>query len=126
MLEGRVTCHACTRKTKMEKVIMAMMALALFALIGNASAVLSGKTVEFASDNSPGKGIFHGKMHVDKGCTCKDCLADMFKMKKGTVKITKADHEAGKLCFCCHSGTKVFAPQTTVQNVIRNSGAGEG
>ncbi len=105
---------------------MAMMALALFALIGNASAVLSGKTVEFASDNSPGKGIFHGKMHVDKGCTCKDCLADMFKMKKGTVKITKADHEAGKLCFCCHSGTKVFAPQTTVQNVIRNSGAGEG
>ncbi len=95
-------------------------------LIGNASAMLSGKPVEFASDNSPGKGIFDRGMHAAKGCVCKDCLADMFKMKKGAVKITKVDYEAGKLCFSCHSGTKVFASQTTVQNVIRNSGMGEG
>jgi c(7)-type cytochrome triheme protein len=97
------------RRTKMKKVVMLVMALALFALIGNASAVPSGKTVEFAGDKSPGKVIFDGKVHADKGFKCKDCHTDIFKMKKGSVTITKADHEAGKLCFSCHNGTKAFA-----------------
>jgi len=106
---GRVSIP-CTRGAKMKKVIMALMALALCALIGNASAVPPGKTLEFAGDNSPGKVTFDGKIHADKGLKCKDCHAEMFKMKKGTVKITKADHEAGKLCFSCHDGKKAFAP----------------
>jgi len=95
---------------KMRKVIMATVVLALLALIGNASAVPSGKTLEFAGDNGPGKVIFDGKIHADKGLKCKDCHTDIFKMKKGAEKITKADHEAGKLCFSCHNGTKAFAP----------------
>ena len=30
-------------------------------------------------------------------------------MKKGTAKITKADHVPGKFCGKCHDGKKAFA-----------------
>ena len=94
----------------MTKGIMAIVVLALLAMIGKASAVPSGKTLQFAGDNSPGKVIFDGKIHADNGLKCKECHADIFKMKKGAEKITKADHETGKFCFSCHKGTKAFSP----------------
>ncbi len=83
----------------MKMVVMAIMALAMFALIGTSWAVPPGKTVEF-----------DGKIHADKGFKCKDCHSGLFKMKKGADKITQADHKDGKFCFTCHNGTKSFAP----------------
>ena len=32
-------------------------------------------------------------------------------MKKGTAKITKADHVPGKFCGKCHDGKKAFAQE---------------
>lgn len=94
----------------MKIVILAVMMLAMLALIGSAMAVPPGKTVEFAGEKSPGKVVFDGKIHADKGLKCKDCHSGLFKMKKGADKITFADHKAGKYCFTCHNDTKAFAP----------------
>ena len=94
----------------MKMVVMAIMALTMFALIGTSWAVPPGKTVEFAGGKSPGKVVFDGKIHADKGFKCKDCHSGLFKMKKGADTITQADHKDGKFCFTCHNGTKSFAP----------------
>ena len=93
----------------MRMVVMAIMAMAMLALIGTSWAVPSGKTVEFAAEKSPGKVVFDGKVHADKGLKCMDCHKGLFKMKKGADKITQADHKEGKFCFSCHNGTKAFA-----------------
>ena len=92
----------------MKIAVLAIMILSMFALVGTSMAVPSGKTVEFAGEKGPGKVIFDGKIHADKGLKCNDCHTKLFKMKKGAEQITKADHEAGKLCFSCHNGTKAF------------------
>ena len=93
----------------MKIAVLAIMILSMFALVGTSMAVPSGKTVEFAGEKGPGKVIFDGKIHADKGLKCNDCHTKLFKMKKGAEQITKADHEAGTLCFSCHNGTKAFA-----------------
>ncbi len=71
-------------------------------------AVGPGKTVEFAG-GPDGKVTFSGDTHkVNK---CNECHPAIFKMKKGSVKITKADHVAGKFCGTCHDGKKAFAQE---------------
>ncbi|HMK60243.1 MAG TPA: c(7)-type cytochrome triheme domain-containing protein [Dissulfurispiraceae bacterium] len=93
----------------MKIAVLAVMVVAMVALIGTSWAVPPGKTVEFAGEKSPGKVVFDGKIHADKGLKCKDCHAKLFKMKKGVAKITQADHKKSKLCFACHNGKKAFA-----------------
>lgn len=73
-----------------------------------ASAFASMKTVEFAGGGA-GKVVFDGAAHKAKGLNCKDCHPGLFQMKKGGVKITMADINAGKACGTCHNGTKAFA-----------------
>lgn len=75
------------------------------ALTASAFAVGPGKKLEF-EDGAQGKVTFSGDVH--KVNTCKDCHPDPFKMKKGTAKITKADHVPGKFCGKCHDGKKAF------------------
>jgi c(7)-type cytochrome triheme protein len=84
--------------------ILAVLALVMF--MGNAMAVPAGKTVEY--DNPGGKVVFDGKVHADKGLKCNACHTKIFKMKKGAVKFTMAEMNAGKFCGECHNGTKAF------------------
>ncbi len=42
---------------------------------------------------------------------CGDCHTKLFQMKKGTTKITFADHNSDKYCYSCHNGTKAFSFQ---------------
>ena len=76
------------------------------ALIGNAFAVSSGKTVEY-SGGSAGKVVFDGKAHAEKGSKCGDCHTKIYPMKKGEG-IKMADMNTGKGCGACHNGEKVF------------------
>jgi len=80
--------------------------LVTVALAGNAFAVASGKTVEYA-DGANGKVIFDGKTHAEKGLKCSDCHPKLFPMKKGEG-FKMADLNAGKGCGACHNGEKAF------------------
>ncbi len=93
----------------MKKFFVLVFAVVLtFVLAASVYAVGPGKTVEFAGGGE-GKVVFSGDTHkVNK---CNDCHPDPFKMKKGTVKITKADHVAGKFCGKCHDGKKAFVQE---------------
>lgn len=75
--------------------------------VGSAMAVPAGKTIEYAGGGF-GKVTFDGKIHADKGLKCNDCHTKIFQMKKGSVKITMADMNAGKNCGECHNGKKAF------------------
>jgi len=88
--------------------ILAVSAALMFS-IGNAMAVPSGKTVEFASPM--GKVTFDGKAHADKGFKCADCHTKpkLFEMKKGGDKMTMAAMNEGKFCGTCHDGKKAFS-----------------
>ncbi|MCI0505638.1 MAG: cytochrome C [Gammaproteobacteria bacterium] len=61
-----------------------------------------GQKMEFTK--SPmGKVVFDGNLHPSKGIMCDGCHPAVFEQKKGTAKITMANHEAGdKYCFVCH------------------------
>ncbi|WP_455221846.1 c(7)-type cytochrome triheme domain-containing protein [Kaarinaea lacus] len=60
-----------------------------------------GQTMEFTK--SPmGVVVFDGNVHPAKGVMCDACHPKPFEQKKGTAKITMADHEAGNFCFSCH------------------------
>jgi c(7)-type cytochrome triheme protein len=91
----------------MKKLLAAVLAVTVsFVMAATVFAVGPGKKIEFP-DGAQGKVIFSGDVHkVNK---CNDCHPDPFKMKKGTVKITKADHVPGKFCGKCHDGKKAFA-----------------
>lgn len=90
------------------RLVIALIAIAIAVVfIGSAMAVPPGKTVEFAGGGA-GKVVFDGKIHADKGLKCNDCHTKIFQMKKGAVKITMADMNAGKNCGECHNGTKAF------------------
>ena len=80
--------------------------LVMIAFVGNALAVPSGKTVEYAGGPG-GKVIFEGKAHADKGLKCSDCHPKIFPMKKGEG-LKMADMDAGKSCGTCHNGEKAF------------------
>ena len=76
------------------------------AFAGNALAVSSGKTVEYAGGPN-GKVIFDGKSHADKNLKCSECHPKIFPMKKGAA-FTMAEMNAGKNCGACHNGEKAF------------------
>lgn len=78
-------------------------------IAGQVYAVPPGRTLEWTgAKGSPGKVVFDGKVHADKGLKCNDCHTKIFPMKKGATKITMADINAGKNCGECHNGTKAF------------------
>jgi c(7)-type cytochrome triheme protein len=74
---------------------------------GSAWAVPWGKSIEFEGGGT-GKVVFDGTFHADQGLLCKDCHPKIFPMKKGSVKLTMADLNAGKRCGECHNGTRAF------------------
>lgn len=91
----------------MKKYVSIVLAVAItLVLSASAFAVGPGKKLEF--EGGPmGKVVFTGDTHkVNK---CNECHPDPFKMKKGSVKITQADHTAGKFCGKCHDGSKSFS-----------------
>jgi c(7)-type cytochrome triheme protein len=93
----------------MKKILIVMLAVMLtFVLSASVFAVGPGKKVEFEG-GAGGKVVFSGDTH--KANKCNDCHPDPFKMKKGSVKITKADHTAGKFCGKCHDAKKAFGWQ---------------
>ena len=87
--------------------VLLLTVLIAVAFVGSAFAVPPGKTVEYAG-GADGKVVFDGKTHADKGLKCNDCHTKIFKMKKGSDKITMADMNAGKNCGTCHNGEKAF------------------
>ena len=91
----------------MKRLIVLVVVVAVtIALSVPAFAVGPGKKLEF-TDGAQGKVMFSGDVH--KTSKCNDCHPDPFKMKKGTAKIMKADHTAGKFCGKCHDGKKAFS-----------------
>jgi len=91
------------------KVFTILLAVAIAVVfISSAMAVPPGKTNEWEAKGGPGKVIFDGKIHADKGLKCNDCHTKIFQMKKGTAKMKMADINAGKFCGECHNGTKAF------------------
>lgn len=70
-------------------------------------AVGPGKELVF-QDGAMGKITFSGTVHANAGLKCMDCHPKIFEMKKGTAKITMADHSNGKYCNTCHNGQKAF------------------
>jgi len=101
---------------------------ALTLSIGNAMAVPSGKTVEFA--NPRGKVTFDGKVHADRGLKCADCHTKpkLFEMKKGGDKMAMAAMNEGKFCGACHDGKKAFSvkPPADCVKCHKAGGAGAG
>jgi len=87
--------------------VLLLTVLIAVAFVGSAFAVPAGKTVEYAGGDA-GKVVFDGKTHADKGLKCGDCHTKIFKMKKGSDKISMADMNAGKNCGTCHNGEKAF------------------
>jgi len=75
----------------------------------SALAVGPDKLLDF-NDSSKGSVIFDGATHKGAGLTCPDCHnKDLFpKMKKGSVKMTMDDLNAGKYCGKCHDGKSSF------------------
>ena len=65
--------------------VLTIMVAVMF--VGSAMAVPAGKTVDYAGGDS-GKVVFDGKIHADKGLKCGECHTKIFKMKKGSEKIT--------------------------------------
>lgn len=95
----------------MQKMICLIVA-ALFLSSTAALAVPANKTLEF--NKSPmGLVKFDGTVHKDAGLKCKDCHNnEMFpKMKQGTVSITMAEIDSGKLCGVCHNGKRAFGSE---------------
>ena len=96
--------------------IIRLIVLVLFVGGGIALAVPPGKSLEFK--NSPmGTVKFSGDVHQKAVASCKECHNDgMFpKMKQGTVKITREQIYAGKLCGVCHNGKKAFEAKGNCQ-----------
>lgn len=44
-----------------------------------------------------------------KNFMCNDCHTKLFQTKKGSTRITFADHTSGKYCYSCHNGQIAFA-----------------
>jgi len=76
-------------------------------LVANVFAVAPGKTVEYTA-GGPGKVVFDGKVHADKGAKCTDCHTKIWPMKKGGP-MKMADMNAKKACGTCHNGEKAFS-----------------
>lgn len=90
---------------KIAKILVGLAAAVAFS--GIATATPPGKSVEYAG-GPMGKVVFDGKAHADKGLKCNDCHTKIFKMKKGSDKITMAAMNKGENCGTCHNGEKSF------------------
>ncbi|MDP2753366.1 MAG: cytochrome c3 family protein [Nitrospirota bacterium] len=99
----------------MRLTILLLILVVAVAFVGNAMAVLPGKTVEYP-DGDQGKVVFNGDTHGPKqGMSCPKCHPNPFgppAPHKEKMKITIADHVPGKLCGVCHDGTKSFSQST--------------
>jgi c(7)-type cytochrome triheme protein len=90
------------------------MVLGLIAALALVTSAFAGMNVLEYKDGDLGKVTFDGKLHNTKlgAGKCMECHKGNvpFAMKKpgteGSVKITKADHVAGKYCGTCHDGNK--------------------
>ncbi len=88
--------------------------LGVMAAIVLVASAFAGMGVYEYKDGDMGKVTFDGKLHNAKlgPGKCMECHKGNtpFAMKKpgteGCVKVTKADHVAGKYCGTCHDGTK--------------------
>jgi c(7)-type cytochrome triheme protein len=56
-----------------------------------------------------GKTAFKHSVHLDMEYGCDDCHPDLFKMKKGSQKMTMASMEKGETCGACHDGDAAFS-----------------
>lgn len=83
--------------------VLTIMIVVMF--VGSAMAVAPGKTVEYPGGDA-GKVVFDGKTH--SAMKCNECHTKLFQMKKGSFKMTKADHAGDKGCGACHDGAKAF------------------
>jgi c(7)-type cytochrome triheme protein len=99
----------------MKKIAILITLLAVVAFIGSAMAVPPGKTIEYAG-GAMGKVTFNGKTHADAGNKCTDCHPKLFQMKKGSFKMSAADHTPDKYCGTCHNGEKAFAQKGNCAN----------
>lgn len=90
----------------MRKLIaLVLVVMVTLAFTASAFAVGPGKKLEFEGGGA-GKVVFDGDKHkVNK---CNDCHPAVFKMKKGTAKMTMKEMQEGKQCGTCHNGTKAF------------------
>jgi c(7)-type cytochrome triheme protein len=88
--------------------------LGVMAALALVASSFAGMNVYEYKDGDLGKVTFDGKLHNAKlgPGKCMECHKGNtpFAMKKpgteGCVKVTKADHVAGKYCGTCHDGTK--------------------
>ena len=115
----------------MKKFTIIVALIIAVAFVGSAMAVPRGKQRSLKAAQWA-KSLLTARYMLTKGLKCNDCHKDgtPFTMKKGTAKIKMADHNAGKLCFSCHNGTKAFASkencakchkkqqQVTKQNIL--------
>lgn len=89
----------------MKRLIVCVAVAMVLTFSGSVMAAPKGKTVEFKG-GAQGKVVFDGKVHAVNKCT--DCHPKIFKMKKGSTKVT-APHKPGKFCATCHDGKKAFS-----------------
>ena len=106
----------------MKKLTILLVVIVALAFFGSAMAVPATKTLEFKTPM--GTVTFNGKTHADKGLKCADCHPKIFQYKKGSFKMTEADHVPGKLCGTCHDGTKAFAQTKDNCNKCHKKAAG--
>jgi len=85
------------------------LAVGVIFAVGTAMAVPPGKNVTFEG-GTMGKVVFDGKIHSAAGNKCNSCHPKVFKMKRGSVKIT-APHKPGEFCGTCHKGEPAFAQE---------------
>ena len=75
-----------------------------------AAAKASPPPIAFPADpSSPGPVTFEHATHIARGAQCADCHPKLFKMQKGSTKLTMDAMGEGKACGTCHNGQKAFA-----------------
>lgn len=85
-----------------------MTASSLLLFVSSVLAVPPGKSVEWEAVGGPGKVVFDGKLHLDKGLKCFNCHTKIFEMKMFSARMKMDDMAVGKYCGACHNGTKAF------------------
>jgi c(7)-type cytochrome triheme protein len=75
------------------KILTAVLAILIAVVfVGSAVATPPGKNVEYPG-GAPGKVIFDGKTHADKGLKCNDCHTKIFQMKPTCRRVGTKGHE---------------------------------